>query len=75
MRNRGPLAHRRVRFSAKLECYTRDTVSCWYHGFTYRFTDGALVQVLIDPECPLIGEMPERTLAVAEAQASSFCSS
>ena len=65
-------AHRRVRFSAKLECYTRDTVTCWYHGFTYRFTDGALVQVLTDPECPLIGKMKLRTLAVAEAQGIVF---
>jgi carbazole 1,9a-dioxygenase terminal dioxygenase component len=65
-------AHRRVRFSAKLECYTRDTVTCWYHGFTYRFTDGALVQVLTDPECPLIGKMIVRTPPVAEAQGMIF---
>jgi carbazole 1,9a-dioxygenase terminal dioxygenase component len=61
-----------VRFSAKLECYTRDTVTCWYHGFTYRFTDGALVQVLTDPECALIGKMKLRTPAVAEAQGIVF---
>jgi carbazole 1,9a-dioxygenase len=65
-------AHRRVLFSAKLECYTRDTVTCWYHGFTYRFTDGALVQVLTDPECPLIGKMRLRTYPVAEAQGIVF---
>ncbi|MGE0824036.1 MAG: Rieske 2Fe-2S domain-containing protein [Candidatus Binatia bacterium] len=28
-------AHRRVPFSAKLECYTQETVTCWYHGFTF----------------------------------------
>ena len=33
-------AHRRVQLSAKLECYTKDTVTCWYHGFTYSFRDG-----------------------------------
>lgn len=65
-------AHRRVRFSAKLECYTHDTVTCWYHGFTYRFTDGALVQVLTDPECPLIGKMRLRTPAITEAQGIVF---
>ena len=64
--------HRRVRFSAKLECYTPNTVTCWYHGFTYRFTDGALVQVLTDPECPLIGKMHVRTIPVAECQGIVF---
>jgi carbazole 1,9a-dioxygenase terminal dioxygenase component len=64
--------HRRVRFSAKLECYTPDTVTCWYHGFTYRFGDGALVQVLTDPECPLIGKMYLRTYPTAEAKGLVF---
>jgi carbazole 1,9a-dioxygenase terminal dioxygenase component len=64
--------HRRVRFSAKLECYTKDTVTCWYHGFTYRFADGALVQVLTDPECPLIGKMKIKTYPVAEAKGIVF---
>ena len=29
--------HRGVQLSRKLECYTKDTITCWYHGFTYRF--------------------------------------
>ena len=65
-------AHRRVQLSAKLECYTKDTVTCWYHGFTYRFGDGALVQVLTDPECPLIGKMHLRTYPTAEAKGLVF---
>src|SRR5438876_3653857 len=27
--------HRGVPFSARLECYTPETITCWYHGFTY----------------------------------------
>src|SRR5688500_924673 len=34
--------HRGVQFSKKLECYTHDTLTCWYHGYTYRFATGEL---------------------------------
>ena len=64
--------HRRVVLSAKLECYTKDTVTCWYHGFTYSFRDGMLVQVLTDPSCPLIGKAKVRTYAVHEVQGVIF---
>ena len=35
--------HRGVAFSRKPECYKRGTLTCWYHGFTYRLDDGELV--------------------------------
>src|SRR5690606_31553593 len=41
--------HRGVRLSAKPECYTKGTITCWYHGFTYRFDTGELVNVLSVP--------------------------
>ena len=44
--------HRGVQFSRKLECYTKDTLTCWYHGFTYRFGDGLL--------CNIVGVATER---------------
>jgi carbazole 1,9a-dioxygenase terminal dioxygenase component len=65
-------AHRRVRFSAKIECYTRDTITCWYHGFTYNFADGKLVQVLTEPGCALVGKMGIKTYPVQEAQGMVF---
>lgn len=65
-------AHRRVRFSAKIECYTKDTITCWYHGFTYNFHDGKLVQVLTEPGCALVGKMAIRTYPVREAQGIVF---
>jgi carbazole 1,9a-dioxygenase terminal dioxygenase component len=65
-------AHRRVRFSAKVECYTKDTITCWYHGFTYNFTDGKLVQVLTEPGCALVGKMGIKTYPVQEAQGMVF---
>ena len=30
--------HRGVNFSARLECYAKGTVTCWYHGYTYSGT-------------------------------------
>jgi len=65
-------AHRRVRFSAKVECYTKDTITCWYHGFTYNFADGKLVQVLTEPGCALVGKMGIKTYPVQEAQGLVF---
>jgi carbazole 1,9a-dioxygenase len=65
-------AHRRVPLSAKLECYTPETVTCWYHGFTYNFRDGKLVQVLTEPGCALIGKMAIKTYPVREAQGIIF---
>src|SRR5262245_1220590 len=65
-------AHRRVQLSAKLECYTKDTVTCWYHGFTYSFRDGSLVQVLTDPECPLIGKLRVKSYPIREEQGMIF---
>src|SRR5687767_9733917 len=32
MKNR--CVHRGVRLSDKIECYTKNTITCWYHGFT-----------------------------------------
>jgi len=61
-------AHRRVSFSAKIECYTKDTITCWYHGFTYSLRDGTLVQVITEPGCALVGKMRIKTYPVQEAQ-------
>ncbi|MGH7966847.1 MAG: Rieske 2Fe-2S domain-containing protein, partial [Candidatus Binatia bacterium] len=61
-------AHRRVRFSAKIECYTKDTITCWYHGFTYNFTDGKLIEVLTEPGCALVGKMSLKTYPIREVQ-------
>ncbi len=73
-------AHRRVRLShrvrqgvdAALECHTQETVTCWYHGFTYSFLDGRLVQNITWPECPLIGKLAIRTYPVQEAKGLVF---
>src|ERR1043165_2686663 len=49
--------HRGVRFSRKPECYTADTITCWYHGFTYNLLDGKLVDILTEPGSKMIGRI------------------
>ena len=64
--------HRGVQFSKKLECYTRDTLTCWYHGFTYRFTTGELVNIMAVPNSQLIGRKRLKTFPVQEAKGVVF---
>lgn len=61
-------AHRGVPFSARPECYSANTVSCWYHGFTFDMRDGKLVAIITDPESPLIGKVEIKTYPVEEAK-------
>ena len=46
--------HRGVRLSAKPMCLTKDTVTCWYHGFTFNLDDGKLTTIVANPDDPLI---------------------
>ena len=64
--------HRGVRFSRKPECYTPDTITCWYHGFTYNLLDGRLVDILTEPGSKMIGKIGIRTYPVAEAKGIVF---
>lgn len=47
--------HRGVRLSAKPMCLTKDTITCWYHGFTFDLEDGKLSTIVANPDDPLIG--------------------
>ncbi|MGH7855891.1 MAG: Rieske 2Fe-2S domain-containing protein, partial [Candidatus Binatia bacterium] len=64
--------HHGVRFSRKPECYTSDTITCWYHGFTYSFLDGKLVDILTEPGSKLCGKLALRTYPVTEAKGIVF---
>jgi carbazole 1,9a-dioxygenase len=58
--------HRGVALSVRPECYTKNTISCWYHGFTYDFRDGNLCAIITDPESPLINRNKLKTYPVEE---------
>ncbi len=59
--------HRGVAFSARPECPSANTVSCWFHGFTFDVRDGALVEVLSQPGSALVGRLHVPTYPVEEA--------
>ena len=64
--------HRGVPLSRKPDCYTRDTITCWYHGYTYRFQTGELVNILAVPDSRLIGRRKIVTYPVQEAKGLIF---
>jgi carbazole 1,9a-dioxygenase terminal dioxygenase component len=64
--------HRGVRFSHKIECYTRDTITCWYHGFTYKWDSGLLCDVIASPDTPIIGKRKVKSYPVREAKGLIF---
>ncbi|WP_068076650.1 Rieske 2Fe-2S domain-containing protein [Novosphingobium lentum] len=64
--------HRGVRLSEKVECHTADTISCWYHGFTFRWATGDLCAVFGAPESTAIGKKKIETYPVSEAKGLVF---
>lgn len=64
--------HRGVRISAKPTCLTKDSVTCWYHGFTYNLEDGKLFSIVAAPNDPVIGKVGIRTYAVEEINGLIF---
>ena len=64
--------HRGAAFSARPECYTKNTVTCWFHGFTIDVRDGTLVQVITDPDSRLIGKLKHKTYPVQEINGVVF---
>ena len=54
--------HKGVPLSRKVECYTKNTITCWYHGFTYRFEDGVLNGIVGVPESNVINWHSDRVI-------------
>lgn len=64
--------HKGVPLSKKPECYARETITCWYHGFTYDLKSGKLINIITDPQSALIGRHRIRTYPVEETQGLVF---
>jgi len=64
--------HRGVRFSEKPECYTKNTITCWYHGFTYKWDDGKLCDILAAPDSKAINRKSVKSYPVEEAKGLIF---
>lgn len=63
---RDQCVHRGVRLSQQPTCLTKETVTCWYHGFTYKLDDGKLCDIVASANDPLIGRTGIRTFPVEE---------
>lgn len=64
--------HRGVRLSDQVECHSKNTISCWWHGYTFRWDDGTLTNIVGAPESKLIGKRKIKTYPVEEAQGMVF---
>ena len=64
--------HRGAAFTARPECFSDNTITCWLHGFTFDVRDGSLVQILTEPESPLIGKLKHQTYPVEEINGVVF---
>lgn len=58
--------HRGYRLSERPECYTRNTITCPVHAFTYNFRNGELVTIPSDPDNPMIGKRGVNSYPVQE---------
>ena len=64
--------HRGVKLSDRVECHTDSTISCWWHGFTFRWTDGMVTNIVGAPDSKLIGRAKIKIYPIEEAQGMVF---
>ena len=64
--------HRGVRLSAKPMCFNDETISCWYHGFTYNLESGNLDTIVGNPDDKVIGTTGLTTYPVKEVSGIIF---
>lgn len=64
--------HRGVKLSDKVECHTDSTITCWWHGYTFRWSDGVTAAIAGAPESKLVGRAKIKVYPVEEAQGMIF---
>lgn len=64
--------HRGVPFSRKPECYRKGTITCWYHGFTFKMASGELCDIITNPRSNLIGRAHIASFPAQEAKGLIF---
>jgi len=64
--------HRGVPFSPRPECYTDNTLTCWFHGFTYDWRTGKLVQILTEEDSALLGKVGIKAYPTQEVGETIF---
>lgn len=64
--------HRGVKLSLRPTCLTEDTITCWYHGFTYSLETGKLETIVAAPEDKLIGRVGLQAFPTEEVNGMVF---
>ncbi|AZN65857.1 carbazole dioxygenase (plasmid) [Acinetobacter johnsonii] len=64
--------HRGVPLSEKLDCKTKDTITCWYHAWTYKWETGELCDIMTNPSSAQIGRHKLKVYPVEEAKNCVF---
>ena len=70
LENRCP--HRGTRFSSRPLFYTKETITCWYHTWTFDIEDGSLRTILSSPESKMIGKCKIKVYPVEEKKGVIF---
>ena len=68
--NRCP--HRGSRFSVRPLFYTRQTITCWHHTWTFNLDDGSIRSILNNPESTLCGRRGVKAYPLQEAKGIVF---
>ena len=64
--------HRGFKFSTKPECFTKNTITCWLHAFTYNLRNGDLVAIPSAPDSRLIGKRALHAYPIREVNGLLF---
>lgn len=64
--------HRGIRFSSRPLFYTKETITCWYHTWTFDLDDGSLRTILSSPDSKVIGKCGVKTYPLIEAKGVIF---
>ena len=68
--NRCP--HRGTRFSSRPLFYTKETIPCWYHTWTFDLETGELRTILNEPGSKMIGKCSIKSYPVTEQKGIVF---
>lgn len=64
--------HRGIKLSDQVECHTDGTITCWWHGFTFRWSDGLVTDIVGAPDSGHVGRARIKVYPVEEAQGMVF---
>ncbi|MFC5995385.1 Rieske 2Fe-2S domain-containing protein [Pseudonocardia hispaniensis] len=63
---RDQCVHRGVKMSIRPMCLTDDTITCWYHGYTYNLETGRLETIIAAPDDEIVGTTGIQVFPVQE---------